>query len=314
MNASAHLRGIVIAGGLAALALALGFVTLAMNQTASRAAAHTVLTLKARRAAAEHGSTTTAKPKHVKPKPVDQNFLAAVQAGLPRSVAKALAKSPVVVVELTSKQDPVAKLAFGEAQAGAAAAGASFVSVNIDQDGGAVQVLTRLIGSLPVAPAALVYVRPSTLSITLPGFNDRTTVQQAVMNAAASVPGATLLTGSTDWAKSANALCMQTAAQIVPLVPTMASPATQARVASINASLLAKIRALKPPVGQAAKVKQVNALLAQVLAAGTVAIAAAKAHNSTAAAAALKRAFAYRLQLDPIERELGATSCASAKT
>jgi hypothetical protein len=99
-------------------------------------------------------------------------------------VAVALAASPVAVVELTSKQDPVAQLAFGEAQAGAKLGGASFVSVDVDHDGGAVAVLTRLIGSLPVAPAALVYARPGSLVLTLPGFNDRTTVQQAAANAA----------------------------------------------------------------------------------------------------------------------------------
>ena len=46
--ATAHLRGIVIAGALAALALALGFVTLAMNQTTSKAATHTIVPLKDR--------------------------------------------------------------------------------------------------------------------------------------------------------------------------------------------------------------------------------------------------------------------------
>jgi hypothetical protein len=183
VSGSAHLRGIVIAGALAALALALGFVTLAMNQTASHASAAPVLSLKARHAAAAAAGkkAPAAKPK---PKRVDPNLKAALEAGLPRSVAVALAASPVAVVELTSKQDPVAQLAFGEAQAGAKLGGASFVSVDVDHDGGAVAVLTRLIGSLPVAPAALVYARPGSLVLTLPGFNDRTTVQQAAANAA----------------------------------------------------------------------------------------------------------------------------------
>jgi hypothetical protein len=179
VSGSAHLRGIVIAGALAALALALGFVTLAMNQTASHASAAPVLSLKARHAAAAGKKAPAAKPKRV-----DPNLKAALEAGLPRSVAVALAASPVAVVELTSKQDPVAQLAFGEAQAGAKLGGASFVSVDVDHDGGAVAVLTRLIGSLPVAPAALVYARPGSLVLTLPGFNDRTTVQQAAANAA----------------------------------------------------------------------------------------------------------------------------------
>jgi hypothetical protein len=182
VSGSAHLRGIVIAGGLAALALALGFVTLAMNKTAAPAPAAPVLSLKARHAAAAaaHGKKAPA----VKPKRVDPNLTAALDAGLPRSVAVALAAAPVAVVELTSKQDPVSQLAFGEAQSGAKLGGASFVSVDVDRDGGAVAVLTRLIGALPVAPAALVYARPGSLVLTLPGFNDRTTVQQAAANAA----------------------------------------------------------------------------------------------------------------------------------
>jgi hypothetical protein len=181
VNGSAHLRGIVIAGGLAALALALGFVTLAMNQTASHASTAPVLSLKARHAAAAAGGK---KPSAVKPKRVDPNLTAALDAGLPRPVALALAAAPVAVVELTSKRDPVAQLAFGEAQAGAKLGGASFVSIDVDRDGGAVEVLTRLIGALPVAPAALVYARPASLVLTLTGFNDRTTVQQAAADAA----------------------------------------------------------------------------------------------------------------------------------
>jgi hypothetical protein len=187
----AQKRGIVIAGGLAALALALAFVTLAMNQTASHAQVHTVLSLKARAAAAAASGKKTAAPA-VKPKPkrVDPNLTAALQAGLPRTIARALAAKPVAVVELTSNDDPVAQLARGEAQSGAKLGGASFVPVDVDADGGAVAVLTRLLGKLPVAPAVLVYTRPGTLALTLPGFNDRTTVQQAAADAAQALRSA----------------------------------------------------------------------------------------------------------------------------
>jgi hypothetical protein len=208
----------VIAGALAALALALGFVTLGMNQTASQAAPRTILPLKARHhsagaaktsvakkhtaakaAAAKASAKASAKPKqNVAIKRPNPNLVAALKAGLPRSVAEALAKRPVVVVELWSKNDPVGLLSAGEAQAGAALAGAAFVGVNVDQDGGAISVLTRALGKIPVAPAALVYTRPATLSITLPGFNDRTAVQQAVSSAATIQPSAgTLQSGGT---------------------------------------------------------------------------------------------------------------------
>jgi hypothetical protein len=197
MTALLHARGIVIAGALAALALALGSVTLAMNQTASQAAPQTIVPLKdrghsaaslaaAKKAAATKAAAKLAAAKAKKKvalKRPDPNLVAALEAGLPRSVAEALARRPVVVVELWSKSDPVGKLSLGEAQAGSALAGAAFVGINVDLDGGAAGVLTTALGKIPDAPAALVYTRPATLSLTLPGFNDRTVVQQAVQQA-----------------------------------------------------------------------------------------------------------------------------------
>jgi hypothetical protein len=181
VTVSVHARGIVIAGALAALALALGFVTLAMNQTASQAAPHTILTLKARHAADAKAKTPATKgKKKVAAKRANPNLVAALKAGLPRSVAEALARRPIVVVELWSKSDPVGTLSAGEAQAGAALTGAAFVGINVDADGGAAGVLTAALGKIPEAPAALIYTRPATLVITLPGFNDRTAIQQAV--------------------------------------------------------------------------------------------------------------------------------------
>lgn len=182
MGASAHLRGIVIAGALAALALALGIVTLAMNQTASQASVHTIVPLKDRHHAIAK-STRPAKPAHRKARPVDPNLAAALKAGLPRTIAESLAARPVAVVEITSSSDPVAALAAGEAKAGASDGGASYVTVNVDQNGGAIEVLTRLLGQLPVAPETLVYARPAQLVTTLPNFNDRTVIQQAAESA-----------------------------------------------------------------------------------------------------------------------------------
>jgi hypothetical protein len=174
----------VIAGVLAAVALALGFVTLAMNQTASNAAAPAITPLKLR----HHATTTTSAKPVVKKRHVvrvDPNLTAALKAGLPRTVALGLAAHKVAVVQLTSQGDQIAQLALGEARAGAGLAGVAFVPVDVDGNGGAVEVLTRLLGKLPVAPATLVYIRPGTLYVTLTGFNDRTIIQQAAANAAA---------------------------------------------------------------------------------------------------------------------------------
>jgi hypothetical protein len=188
VNGSAHLRGIVIAGVLAAVALALGFVTLAMNQTASNATAPAITPLKLRHHAAAAATTTVAKTQVVKKKHVvrvDPNLTAALKAGLPRSVARALAAHKVAVVQLTSHRDQIAQLALGEARVGAGLADAALVPVDVDGNGGAVAVLTRLLGKLPIAPATLVYIRPATLYVTLTGFNDRTIIQQAAENAGA---------------------------------------------------------------------------------------------------------------------------------
>jgi hypothetical protein len=181
MAASPHLRGIVIAGVLAAVALALGFVTLGMNQSKSSAAPHTVLSL-AQRGLASAKPAAQAK-KVVKHKAPNVNLVAALKAGLPRSVAEGLAANRVTVVTLTSVEDAVAGLSMHEAEAGAKLAGASFVSVGVDHDGGDASKLTGLLGELPTAPATLVYVRPGKLFVQLPGFNDRTVVQQAAHSA-----------------------------------------------------------------------------------------------------------------------------------
>jgi hypothetical protein len=196
VTSSAHLRGIVIAGALAALALALGFVTMAMNQTASKAP-HTILPLKDRHLAGQPAATTatTATMAKAKAKPVKRpnpNFVAALKAGLPHSVAEALASHQVVVVELMSPSDAVATLADGEAKAGATLAGAGFVAVNVDKDGGDASKLTIALGDLPAAPASLIYARPATLAITLPGFNDRTVVQQAAVTTLAAAKSGTV--------------------------------------------------------------------------------------------------------------------------
>jgi hypothetical protein len=185
---SPHLRGIVIAGALAVVALALGFVTLAMNQSSSSAAPHAVLSLKARHLASTKPKPTTKPVKH---KSLNAHLVAALKLGLPRSIARGLSTHRVTVVALTSSTDSVAALATRETESGAHLGGASFVRVSVDHDGGDASALTALIGKLPAAPATLVYIRPGTLYLQMPGFNDKTTVQQAARNAARAPAGST---------------------------------------------------------------------------------------------------------------------------
>jgi hypothetical protein len=319
MAASVHLRGIVIAGALAALALGLGFVTLVMNQSASHPAPHVIIPLKDRHhapglvaatrkpasvakakktvvvktkktvaakakttvaantkktaaakakttVAANTKKTAAAKAKKKVTRP-DPNLVAALKAGLPRGVAAALAKRPVVVVELWSSHDPVAKLASAEAEAGAALAGAAYVGVNVDQDGGAVADLTKTLGKLAEAPTALVYARPATLALTLTGFVDRTAVQQAA-SSAAPVPVAR--PASAGWADKANAICSAANAKIDAIGVHKAA----ALVATTNPSpgwkilseQTTKLAALTPPAGSSAEVAQANAVMKQAAA------------------------------------------------
>jgi hypothetical protein len=89
---------------------------------------------------------------------------------------------------LWTSRDPVSKLASAEAKAGAALAGAAYVGVSVDQDGGAVADLTKVLGQLAAAPTALVYTRPGKLALTLTGFVDRTAVQQAASSALRRTP------------------------------------------------------------------------------------------------------------------------------
>ncbi|HEY3183590.1 MAG TPA: hypothetical protein VGJ77_12185 [Gaiellaceae bacterium] len=194
MTVTPQLKAIIIAGGLAALALVLGFFTLSMNQSSSSAAPAKILPLKERHAAgtAKPAAKPTAKPRpRVKPKPKpNPNVVAALAAGLPKSVAVQLATKRAVVVMLFSSSDEVDDLARAEAASGAALAGAGFVAVDVDADKDSA-TLTRTLGTLPPAPAALVYTRPATLYVTLPGFNDRTTIQQAAANALTAPAGST---------------------------------------------------------------------------------------------------------------------------
>lgn len=108
--------------------------------------------------------------------------LAALAAGIPAPIASALGSHGVVVVSLYNPQSKVDGIAFAEARAGAALAGAGFVPLNVlskAQVGG----LTEQLGLLP-DPGVLVYTRPSALAVKLKGFADKETVAQAAQDAA----------------------------------------------------------------------------------------------------------------------------------
>jgi hypothetical protein len=116
-----------------------------------------------------------AKPKKPAAPPVDDN-------GLPRVLSTALAANRVVVVGLYDPDSPVDKITLDEARAGAKAAGAGFIAINVFAEAQS-RPLVELLGALE-NPGILVYRKPDALFARISGFADSETVAQAAANAA----------------------------------------------------------------------------------------------------------------------------------
>lgn len=134
-----------------------------------------------------HSRSVAKTPPHVvvKPKtPVRPPAeVAALAVGLPSRVARALGQHRVVVVSLIDPQSEVDGIAFAEARAGAALAGAGFVSLSVLSHSD-IAKLTEKFGQTLPDPGLLVYTRPATLAVRLGGFVDKESVAQAAQNAA----------------------------------------------------------------------------------------------------------------------------------
>jgi hypothetical protein len=101
--------------------------------------------------------------------------------GMPAAVARALRKHSVVVVSLYSPRADLDKLSTAEAEAGAAASGAGFVSVNVFRQRAGIPLLHKL--GIVDTPAVLVVTRRRSITAELKGFVDRNVVAQAVTDA-----------------------------------------------------------------------------------------------------------------------------------
>jgi hypothetical protein len=133
--------------------------------------------------------TTTAEPK---PQPVQATpakapeqpsaMIAALAAGMPEPIAKALGKHPIVVVSVYNPYSEVDGIAFAEARAGAQMAKVGFLPLSVLSQA-QVGKLTEQLGLLP-DPGLLVYARPGNLVARISGFADKETVAQAAQNAA----------------------------------------------------------------------------------------------------------------------------------
>jgi hypothetical protein len=143
--------------------------------TAAASATHKAAAAKPKVASAP------AKPA-VKPTQAAKQVSSALAAGLPVSLARSLTANATVVAVIYNPQAQVDAIAFAEARAGAALAGAGFVGLNVLSQA-EVGKLTEQLGLLP-DPAVLVFTRPATLAARIDGFADKETVAQATENAA----------------------------------------------------------------------------------------------------------------------------------
>jgi len=145
----------------------------------------------------KHATTTTKKTAPAattkpKPQPVQATpakapeqpsaMIAALAAGMPEPIAKALGKHPIVVVSLYNPYSEVDGIAFAEARAGAQMAKVGFLPLSVLSQA-QVGKLTEQLGLLP-DPGLLVYARPGNLVARISGFADKETVAQAAQNAA----------------------------------------------------------------------------------------------------------------------------------
>jgi hypothetical protein len=114
----------------------------------------------------------------------------AVTNGVPTPLASALAHHAVVVLALVTPRSKVDQLTLAEAKAGASAANAGFVTIDVSSNA-QVAALSALVGSsadpqnrLLDAPAVLVFQKPQSLYVRLNGYVDADTIEQAAVNAA----------------------------------------------------------------------------------------------------------------------------------
>jgi hypothetical protein len=131
------------------------------------------------RTAVKPAATAKPRPTQVKPKPARPKIK--LNPGLPPSLAAALRSSQVAVVSLVTPDSDVDDIATKEAAAGARAAGAAFVAVDVTNEKRARPFAVKL--GVVEAPTVLVYKRPGELVVRLDGFADLDTVAQAADNA-----------------------------------------------------------------------------------------------------------------------------------
>jgi hypothetical protein len=203
---SAPIKVFALVGVLAALVLAGGMMLMGRGTSDEAAApivipskkaglldapaAATKAAAKASGAAKNAGKVTpAAKPKPAakpaaKPKPAVKAPVRLIASnGLPSRLVAQLASHDVVIVALWGSGGKIDAMSRDEAAAGASAARAGFVPIDVIKNSREAEALTLKLGFVLRAPGVLVFKSPDTVANTLDGFRDRETVAQAALDA-----------------------------------------------------------------------------------------------------------------------------------
>ena len=218
LTISPPIRIAAIAGLL--LAVAVGGYSMVLGRSHSSSATQTQATTATHTSAAKaatHTTTAAAKPKThgAAAKPAAPAKTAAksaakhttakhaarhkavhrgnlVDAMLPQALQWQLSQHKIVVVSVYDPDASVDAISVAEAHAGAVAAGAGFLLVNV-LDNSLAGLLTGVLpgGGLLPDPGVLIYRAPGTLALRIDGFADRDAIAQAAANALAGQSGPT---------------------------------------------------------------------------------------------------------------------------
>jgi hypothetical protein len=192
MNGQLRLNVILPIVLFATLAVGIGLFMLSRSPETSTASTDSALVPGTRSVQSTHTPVApapkTARPTQAKPKPTPARPVkparpkVKLNAGLPPALTRALTARPVAVVSLVTPDASLDEMAAKEAAAGAGAAGASFVTVDVSRERQA-RPFAVMLGVLE-APTVLVFKRPGELFVQLDGFADLDMVAQAAENAA----------------------------------------------------------------------------------------------------------------------------------
>jgi hypothetical protein len=175
MNTTLSTRQIQLFGLLAVIIVAIGGYVV-MTHKSSTSTTTPAVTTPATSTPAQTTATPGTSHAHTATPPAKLDT-----HGLPVPVARALQKHAVVVVSVTDPRGAGDQVDRAEAQAGAAAGGAGYVSIDVFHQKPGTAILRKL--GVVDTPAVLVVKRPGTINSEFKGFVDRAVVSQAVADA-----------------------------------------------------------------------------------------------------------------------------------